>query len=73
MLTFLEVNGYEVETMDPELADWIIGLSAGTTPEDLAGPGRPQRRAPSFGAWPSEPVSVIASRRISCVTPMSLK
>lgn len=37
MLTFLEVNGYEVEATDPELADWIIGLSAGTTPEELAG------------------------------------
>ena len=38
MLTFLEVNGYEVKAADPELADWIIGLSAGTTPEELAGP-----------------------------------
>ena len=37
MLTFLEVNGYEVNATDPELADWIIGLSAGTTPEELAG------------------------------------
>lgn len=36
MLTFLEVNGYEVNATDPELADWIIGLSAGTTPEELA-------------------------------------
>ncbi len=37
MLTFLEVNGYEVNPTDPEFADWIIGLSAGTTPEELAG------------------------------------
>lgn len=37
MLTFLEVNGYEVNAADSELADWIIGLSAGTTPEELAG------------------------------------
>lgn len=36
MLTFLEVNGYTVEATDPELADWIISLSAGTTPEELA-------------------------------------
>lgn len=36
MLTFLEVNGYAVDATDPELADWIIGLSAGTTPEELA-------------------------------------
>jgi len=37
MLTFLEINGYEIKATDPELADWIIGLSAGTTPEELAG------------------------------------
>lgn len=36
MLTFLEVNGHEVDATDPELADWIICLSAGTTPEELA-------------------------------------
>lgn len=36
MLTFLEVNGHEVDATDPELADWIIGLSAGTTPGELA-------------------------------------
>jgi death-on-curing protein len=36
MLTFLEVNGYALEATDPELADWIISLSVGTTPEQLA-------------------------------------
>ncbi len=36
MLTFLEVNGYRVEASDPELADWIIGLSSEITPERLA-------------------------------------
>ena len=36
MLTFLEVNGYRVEASDPELAAWIVSLSAGTTPEELA-------------------------------------
>ena len=36
MLTFLEVNGYSVPISDRELADWIIDLSAGTTPEELA-------------------------------------
>lgn len=36
MLTFLEINGSEINATDPELADWIIGLSAGTAPEELA-------------------------------------
>jgi death-on-curing family protein len=45
MLTFLEVNGFEVEATDPEFADWIIGLSAGTTPEDLAALLRSRLRA----------------------------
>jgi death-on-curing protein len=36
MLTFLEINGFEVEASDPELAAWIIGLSTGTTPVELA-------------------------------------
>lgn len=36
MLTFLELNGYRVEATDPELADWIIGLSDRLTPEGLA-------------------------------------
>jgi death-on-curing protein len=37
MLTFLEVNGYIVPASDRELADWIIGLSAEISAEDLAG------------------------------------
>jgi death-on-curing protein len=36
MLTFLEINGYRVRATDRELADWIISLSRGTTPESLA-------------------------------------
>lgn len=45
MLTFLEVNGYAVNATDPELANWIIGLSAGTTPEELADLIRPRLQA----------------------------
>jgi hypothetical protein len=36
MLTLLEINGFAVEASVPELAAWIIGLSAGTTPTELA-------------------------------------
>jgi death on curing protein len=36
MLTFLEINGLRVEATDPELSDWILSLSTGATPEDLA-------------------------------------
>jgi death on curing protein len=36
MLTFLEVNGYSVPVSDRELAEWIIGLSAEMSAEDLA-------------------------------------
>ena len=36
MLTFLEANGYRVDATDPELADWIVALSGGLTPEQLA-------------------------------------
>ena len=36
MLTFLEINGIGLEATDPELATWIIDLSAGSTPEALA-------------------------------------
>lgn len=42
MLTFLEVNGYRVDASDAELADWIIDLSAGLTPEQLADAIRPR-------------------------------
>lgn len=45
MLTFLEVNGYAVNATDPELANWIISLSAGTTPQDLADLIRPRLQA----------------------------
>jgi hypothetical protein len=36
MLTFLEINGAIIAATDQELADWILGLSAGETPERLA-------------------------------------
>lgn len=36
MLTFLEINGCRVDAPDPELADWILALAAGATPEELA-------------------------------------
>ena len=36
MLTFLEVNGYRVDASDPELAEWILDLAAGTGPDELA-------------------------------------
>ena len=36
LLTFLELNGYRVEASDPDLATWIVSLSAGATPEQLA-------------------------------------
>jgi death on curing protein len=42
MLTFLEANGYRVDATDPELADWIIRLSADLTPEQLAEAVRPR-------------------------------
>lgn len=41
-LTFLEANGYRVGATDSELADWIIGLSSGLTPEQLADEIRPR-------------------------------
>jgi death-on-curing protein len=36
MLTFLEINGTHLQATDPELAAWIIDLSAGSTPDQLA-------------------------------------
>ena len=36
MLTFLEINGFRVEAADPELADWILSFSTGTSPQELA-------------------------------------
>lgn len=36
MLTFLELNDQRVEASDPDLADWILSFSAGTTPQQLA-------------------------------------
>lgn len=41
MLTFLEANGCRIDATDPELAEWIIGLSRGLTPEQLAERMRP--------------------------------
>ena len=36
MLTFLEVNGLALDAPDPELAKWILSLSASATPGELA-------------------------------------
>lgn len=36
MLAFLEINGWRVETSDPELAEWILSFSRGATPETVA-------------------------------------
>jgi hypothetical protein len=36
MLAFLEINGWRVDASDPELAEWILSFSAGTTPETVA-------------------------------------
>lgn len=36
MLTFLEINGWQVRATDTEMADWIISFSSGTTPEQVA-------------------------------------
>ena len=44
MLTVLEANGYRVEATDPELAGWIIDLSADLTPGRLAEAIRPRLR-----------------------------
>jgi death-on-curing protein len=47
MLTFLSVNGYRVEASDPDLAAWILGFSAGATPEQIAVRLRPALRPTS--------------------------
>lgn len=36
MLTFLEINGTHLQAADPELAAWVIDLSAGASPDQLA-------------------------------------
>lgn len=36
MLTFLELNGYELSARDPELAAWVISFSSGTGPDQIA-------------------------------------
>ena len=55
MLTFLEINGFAVDASDVELAGWIIGLSAGTTPSSSRGcsanaSDRGDRRVALYGA-----------------------
>lgn len=42
MLTFLEANGYQIAVTDPELGGWIVGLSGGLTPDELAERIRPR-------------------------------
>jgi prophage maintenance system killer protein len=44
MLTFLEINGRRLEVSDPDLADWILSLSAAATPETVATLLRPAMR-----------------------------
>jgi prophage maintenance system killer protein len=45
MLTFLEINGLAVDAPDTELAKWILSLSAGATPRELADLIRSRSRA----------------------------
>ena len=45
MLTFLEVNRQRVRAPDPELADWILSLGRGKTPDELAELIRPRLQA----------------------------
>jgi hypothetical protein len=47
MLTFLEINSFHVEASERELADWILSLSKGATPEDLAEILRRARAGPA--------------------------
>ena len=35
MLTFLELNGYQLSATPQELAAWMISFSSGSTPEDV--------------------------------------
>lgn len=36
MLTFLEINGWQVRATDPEMAEWIISFSSAATAEQVA-------------------------------------
>jgi death-on-curing protein len=36
MLTFLEINGYRLNAIDRELADWILAFSRGASPHEVA-------------------------------------
>jgi hypothetical protein len=83
--TAREVNAARLEWTDwgwqQQLDPWLklrIELPVGALFCVISGPtaGRPWSAAAArtqFRRWPSEPVSVVASRRISCVTPMPLK
>ncbi len=44
MLTFLELNGYQLSATDPELATWMISFSSGSTPEEVAKQVRPRMK-----------------------------
>lgn len=46
MLTFLEANGHRVDVADPELAEWIIGLSGGPARKQPAERTRPSSSPP---------------------------
>ncbi len=37
MLTFLDVNGWQVTADAPSVAEWILDLARGLSTEDLAG------------------------------------
>lgn len=41
MLTFLELNGYQLSATDQELAAWMISFSSGSSPEEVAERLRP--------------------------------
>ena len=44
MLTFLELNGYQLSATDQELAAWMISFSSGSTPEEVADQVRPRMK-----------------------------